>query len=58
MNLPQAIIDAMEVARGVGLQYLWVDALCIKQDDERRERHTNWADGQNLCERCRYHCGS
>jgi hypothetical protein len=34
VNLPQAIIDAMEVARGVGLQYLWVDALCIKQDDE------------------------
>jgi hypothetical protein len=34
VNLPQAIIDAMEVARGVGLKYLWVDALCIKQDDE------------------------
>ena len=34
VNLPQAIIDAMAVARGAGLQYLWVDALCIKQDDE------------------------
>ncbi|KAN0120361.1 HET domain containing protein [Hyaloscypha variabilis] len=34
VTLPQAITDAMEVARGVGLQYLWVDALCIKQDDE------------------------
>jgi hypothetical protein len=34
VNLPQVITDAMEVARGVGLQYLWVDALCIKQDDE------------------------
>jgi hypothetical protein len=34
VNLPQAIIDAMEVARAVGLQYLWVDALCIQQDDE------------------------
>jgi hypothetical protein len=34
VNLPQAIIDAMEVTRAVGLQYLWVDALCIKQDDE------------------------
>ncbi|KAE9368104.1 HET-domain-containing protein [Stipitochalara longipes BDJ] len=34
VNLPKAITDAMEVARGVGLQYLWVDALCIKQDDE------------------------
>jgi hypothetical protein len=34
VNLPQAIIDAMKVARRVGLLYLWVDALCIKQDDE------------------------
>jgi len=34
VNLPKAITDAMEVARGIGLQYLWVDALCIKQDDE------------------------
>ena len=34
VNLPQAIVDAMEVARRVGLRYLWVDALCIKQDDE------------------------
>jgi hypothetical protein len=34
VNLPQVITDAMEVARGVGLQYLWVDALCIKQDDQ------------------------
>ncbi|PMD22273.1 hypothetical protein NA56DRAFT_541286, partial [Hyaloscypha hepaticicola] len=33
VNLPQAIVDAMEVARRIGLKYLWVDALCIKQDD-------------------------
>ena len=33
VNLPKAIVDAMEVARRIGLQYLWVDALCIKQDD-------------------------
>jgi len=39
VHLPRAIIDAMEVARGVGLQYLWVDALCIKQDDDS-ERDT------------------
>jgi hypothetical protein len=39
-TLPKSIADAVSVCRGVGIPYLWVDALCIIQDDEddwRRE---------------------
>ncbi|KAM0420953.1 hypothetical protein ACHAPT_011196 [Fusarium lateritium] len=33
-NLPQTILDAMRVTREVGLRYIWIDALCITQDDD------------------------
>ncbi|KAI0197599.1 HET-domain-containing protein [Astrocystis sublimbata] len=32
-NLPQGLIDAVQVVSSLGLEYLWVDALCIVQDD-------------------------
>ncbi|KAK4951162.1 hypothetical protein LTR10_010134 [Elasticomyces elasticus] len=32
-DLPQTLQDAVTVARGLDLPYLWIDALCIVQDD-------------------------
>jgi hypothetical protein len=33
-KLPQTILDAITVTRELDIPYLWVDALCIVQDDE------------------------
>jgi hypothetical protein len=32
-KLPQTLRDAVDVCRGLGLQYLWIDCLCVIQDD-------------------------
>lgn len=34
ISLPQTIQDAVNVTRKLGVQYLWVDSLCIIQDSE------------------------
>ncbi|KAK4499695.1 hypothetical protein PRZ48_010213 [Zasmidium cellare] len=33
--LPVSIRDGVGIAAKLGFQYIWVDALCIVQDDER-----------------------
>ncbi|KAF2109658.1 heterokaryon incompatibility protein-domain-containing protein [Lophiotrema nucula] len=38
-ELPQTIIDAMNLCRDIGCRYLWVDSLCIIQDCDE-DRHS------------------
>jgi hypothetical protein len=33
-SLPKSYQDAVTVTRGLRLRYLWIDALCIVQDDK------------------------
>lgn len=35
LALPQTLKDAFTVSRGLTIQYLWIDALCIFQDSEK-----------------------
>lgn len=37
-GIPQTIEDAMEVTRRLGKRYLWVDGLCIDQNNEEHKR--------------------
>lgn len=39
-QLPQTIEDALEVVEMIGERYLWVDAVCIIQDDDREKSVT------------------
>jgi hypothetical protein len=33
MDLPRTFRDAVQITRSLGVQYLWIDSLCIIQDD-------------------------
>jgi hypothetical protein len=37
-DLPKTLEDAMTVTAGIGLSYLWVDSICIAQDDAAEKR--------------------
>lgn len=45
-DLPRTFQDAVRVAYGLGLQYLWIDSLCIIQDDP-----LDWDTESKLMER-------
>jgi hypothetical protein len=34
LTLPKTIRDAIEVTKQLGIDYIWIDALCIEQDNE------------------------
>jgi hypothetical protein len=42
--IPQTIRDSMEVVKAVGEKYLWVDALCILQDENSQEQQNQMAN--------------
>jgi len=33
-GLPNVFQETIEIARYLGIHYLWIDALCIKQDED------------------------
>lgn len=43
--LPRTIEDAIQACSALGFRYLWVDRLCIVQDDERSKNHQIHAMG-------------
>ena len=38
-DIPATIWDALEVTREIELRYLWIDSLCIQQDDPVETKH-------------------
>lgn len=42
-DLPRTFTDAFEVARQLEIQYIWIDALCIIQDDNVDAANNDWA---------------
>ncbi|TRX89299.1 hypothetical protein FHL15_009736 [Xylaria flabelliformis] len=38
-SLPKTFRDAIQVTRGIGIEYLWIDSLCIIQDDKNDWEH-------------------
>lgn len=41
-RLPQLFQDALSITRFCGLEYLWIDSLCIPQDQDAEGRNEDW----------------
>ncbi|KAF1984593.1 HET-domain-containing protein [Aulographum hederae CBS 113979] len=50
-GVARVVLDAMEVVRQLGERYLWVDALCIIQDDAGN-KHTNISQMDKVYSQC------
>ncbi|OAL42935.1 HET-domain-containing protein [Pyrenochaeta sp. DS3sAY3a] len=47
-ELPQTIKDVVQIARAIGVRYLWIDALCIMQDGRHSTAASiDWYDQVN-----------
>ncbi|SCV34310.1 related to protein TOL [Fusarium fujikuroi] len=64
-NLPETLQDAVRISRNLGFRFIWIDALCIVQDDESDwvEQSALMADiyrysSLNLCAADSAGCGS
>ncbi|KAF5636260.1 heterokaryon incompatibility protein [Fusarium tjaetaba] len=64
-KLPQTLQDAVRISRNLGFKFIWIDALCIVQDDENDwvEQSALMADiyrhsSLNLCAADSAGCGS
>lgn len=45
-RLPRTYLDAFEITRNLGVRYIWIDALCIIQDD----RHDWQVESAKMCD--------
>jgi hypothetical protein len=64
-ELPETLQDAVHISRNLGFEFLWIDALCIIQDDQNdwAEQSAQMADiyrhsSLNLCAADSAGCGS
>ncbi|KAJ4253945.1 hypothetical protein NW762_010344 [Fusarium torreyae] len=39
IDLPKTFVDAIQVARALGIPYIWIDSLCIVQDSPEDWKH-------------------
>lgn len=57
-DLPVVFQEAVTVTIKLGLRYLWIDALCIIQDDPSDWERESACMAEILCVVLHYHCHS